>query len=112
VQRLTKIVYVLAFGVLTFAMRSLGEPSRTALVVALGAVGYAGVVALVAQVVNAIDTAPRVWRAALMLIAGTGFATFLFPLPQLAIAFGLVFCGLDVAKHLRPAGVPLPADPA
>jgi hypothetical protein len=112
VERLTKIVYVLAFGVLTFAMRSLGEPSRTAFIVALGAVGYACVVALVARVVNAVETAPRVWRAALMLIAGTGVATFLFPLPQLAIAFGLVFCGLDVVKHLRPAALPLPADPA
>ena len=111
-ERLSKTVYVLAFGLLTFAMRSLAEPGRTALVVALCAIGYAGVVAAVAHVVNAVETAPRVWRAALMLIAGTGFAAFLFPLPQLAIVFGLVFCGLDVAKHLRPAGLPLPADTA
>jgi hypothetical protein len=112
VERLSKTVYVLAFGVLTFAMRSLGEPGRTALVVALCAVAYAGVVAVVAHVVNAVETAPRVWRAALMLIAGTGFATFLFPLPQLALVFGLVFCGLDVARHLRPPALPLPADAA
>jgi len=112
VEQFTKIVYALAFGVLTFAMHLLGEPARTAFVVALAAVGYACVVALVARVVDAVDTAPRIWRAALMVIAGTGFAAFLFPLPQLAIAFGLVFCALDVVKHLRPAVVPVPADPA
>ena len=45
-------------------------------------------------------------------IAGTGLATFLFPLPRLAFVFGLVFCALDVAKHWQPAGVALPAEKA
>ena len=110
-ERLAKPVYVLAFGVLTFAMRSLGETTRTALAVAVGAMLYAGLVALVARIVDAVPRARRLWRAGLMLTAGTGFATFLFPLPQLAILFGLVFCALDVARNWWPAGVAVPADP-
>jgi chromate transport protein ChrA len=112
VERLTKTVYVLAFGVLTFAMRNLGEPTRTALALAVGAIAYAIVVALAARVVNAVERAPRLWRAALMLIAGTGLATFLFPLPRLALVFGLVFCALDVVKHWQPDGLPVPAGKA
>ena len=108
----SKTVYVLAFGVLTFAMRNLGEPVGTALVVALGAMIYAVLVAIVAGIVDAVEPAPRTWRAALMLIAGTGVATFLFPVPQLAIVFGVVVCGLDVLKHLGLARTTLPADPA
>jgi hypothetical protein len=53
-----------------------------------------------------------VWRAALMLIAGTGLAAFLFPLPRLALVFGLVFCALDVAKHWQPDGIAVPAERA
>ena len=111
-ERLTKAVYVLAFGVLTFAMRNLSEPTRTALAIAVGAIAYAVVVALAARVVNAVERAPRPWRAALMLIAGTGLATFLFPLPQLALVFGLVFCALDVVKHWQLDGAPMPAEKA
>ncbi len=107
-ERLERTIYVLAFGVLTFALRTLAEPARTALSVAAAAMVYAALVALAARVVNAVELAPRVWRAALMLIAGTGLASFLFPLPLLAIVFGAVFCGLDVAKHWRPAGLPAP----
>jgi hypothetical protein len=112
VERFGIPVYLLAFGVLTFAMRSLAEPASTAAAVAVAAVVYAGLVALTARLVNAVEFAPRLWRAGLMLIAGTGLATFLFPLPQWAIVFGLVFCGLDAAKHLRPAGLPVPAEEA
>lgn len=104
-ERLTKPVYVLAFGVLTFAMRSLGEPTRTALTMAVAAMVYAALVAIAARIVDAVDRAARLWRAALMLIAGTGLSTFLFPLPRLAFVFGLVFCALDVLRHWQPDGV-------
>jgi hypothetical protein len=107
---ISKPAYVLAFGMLTYAMRNLGEPSRTALFLAIGAVLYAGFVALAARLVDAVPFAPRLWRAALMAIAGTGLATFLFPLPSFAILFGLAVCALDAAKHWRPAGVAVPAD--
>ncbi len=107
-----KPFYVLAFGGLTFAMRSLGEPTRTALALALAAMVYAGLVAVAARIVDAVERAPRVWRAALMLIAGTGLATFLFPLPRLAVAIGLVFCALDIVKHWQATAVALPAEKA
>ena len=111
-DRVAKPLYVLAFGVLTFAVRNLIDPARVALVMAAGAVVYAGLVAVAARIVDAVERAPRLWRAALMLIAGTGLATFLFPLPRLALVFGLVFCALDVAKQWQPAGVTAPADRA
>jgi hypothetical protein len=112
VDRVAKPLYVLAFGVLTFAVRNLIDPARIALLMAAGAVVYAGLVGVAAHFVGAVERAPRLWRAALMLIAGTGLATFLFPLPRLALVFGLVFCALDVAKHWQPAGVTAPAERA
>ncbi len=111
-ERVAKPFYVLAFGVLTFAVRNLIEPARIALLMAAGAVVYAGLVAVAARIVDAVELAPRAWRAALMLIAGTGLATFLFPVPRLAFVFGLVFCALDVAKHWQPDAVALPAEKA
>jgi hypothetical protein len=110
VGRVLKPAYVLAFGVLTYAMRNLGEPPRIALFMAIGAVFYAALVALAARLVDAVPFAPRLWRAALMLIAGTGLATFLVPLASLAVLFGLAVCALDVAKHWQPAGLAVPAD--
>jgi hypothetical protein len=112
VERVAKPFYVLAFGVLTFAVRNLIDPAGIALLMAAGAVVYAGLVAVAARIVDTVELAPRVWRAALMLIAGTGLATFLFPLPRLALVFGLVFCALDVAKHWQPDAVALPAEKA
>jgi hypothetical protein len=112
VERVAKPFYVLAFGVLTFAVRNLIDPARIALLMAAGAVVYAGLVAVAARIVDAVELAPRAWRAALMLIAGTGLAAFLFPVPRLALVFGLVFCALDVAKHWQPDAVALPAEKA
>ncbi len=111
-ERLAKPLYVLAFGVLTFAVRNLIDPARVAPVMAAGAIVYAALVAVAAHIVDAVLRAPRLWRAALMLVAGTGLATFLFPLPRLALVFGLVFCALDVAKHWQPDGVAVPAERA
>ena len=111
-ERVAKPLYVLAFGVLTFAVRNLIDPARVALVMAAGAVVYAALVAVAAHIVDAVERAPRVWRAALMLIAGTGLAAFLFPLPRLALVFGLVFCALDVAKNWQPDGIAVPAERA
>lgn len=111
-DRVATPLYVLAFGVLAFAVRNLIDSARVALIMAAGAVVYAGLVAVAARLVDAVERAPRLWRAALMLIAGTGLAAFLFPLPRLALVFGLVFCAVDVAKHWQPAGVAAPAERA
>lgn len=95
-------VYALAFGVLTFAMRTGGMPLRSALVIAGAAVVYALLVAVTARLVNAVPSAPVAWRAALILVAGTGLATFLFPLAPLALALGIAFCGLELARWWAP----------
>ena len=95
-------IYALAFGVLTFAMRVPGLPIRSAFVIAAAAVVYALLVAVTARLVNAVGSAPALWRAALILIAGTGLATFLFPLVPLAIVLGIAFCGLELARWWAP----------
>jgi hypothetical protein len=99
-------VYALAFGVLVFAMRLPGLPVRAALVVAAAAVLYAVLVAVTARLVNAVESAPTVWRAALILVAGTGLATFLFPLVPLALMLGIAFCGLELARRWAPFRLP------
>jgi len=99
-------VYALAFGVLTFAMRLPGLPLHSALIVAAAAVVYALLVALTARLVNAVGYAPAVWRAALILVAGTGLATFLFPLVPLALVLGIAFCGLELARWWAPFRLP------
>ena len=96
-------VYALAFGVLTFAMHMGGPSTRTAVVIAAGAVLYALLVGITARLVNEVPFARTVWRAALILIAGTGFAAFLFPLAPLAILLGVAFAGLELARRLAPA---------
>jgi chromate transport protein ChrA len=95
-------IYALAFGVLTFAMRMGSLPVRSALAIAVAAVVYALLVAVTARLVNAVSYAPALWRAALILVAGTGLATFLFPLVPLAIVLGIAFCGLELARWWAP----------
>jgi len=97
-------VYALAFGVLTFAMHMGGPPTRTAVAIAAGAVLYALLVGITARLVNEVPFARTVWRAALILIAGTGFATFLFPLAPLAIVLGIAFCALELTRRWTPGG--------
>src|SRR4051812_4415158 len=84
-------------------MHAPGEPTRTALVTAAAAVLYAALVGGTAWIVNAVPFARTAWRAALILIAGTGFATFLFPLAPLAILLGIAFAGLELARRFAPA---------
>jgi hypothetical protein len=98
-----RVIYALAFGVLVFAMHAPGEPTHTALAWAAAAVLYAALVGGTAWIVNAVPFARPAWRAALILIAGTGFATFLFPLAPLAILLGIAFAGLELARRLAPA---------
>jgi hypothetical protein len=99
-------IYALAFGVLVFAMRLPGLPARSALVIAAAAVVYALLVAVTARLVNEVPYAPAVWRAALILVAGTGLATFLFPLVPLALVLGIAFCGLELARWWAPFRLP------
>ena len=101
-------VYALAFGALTFAMHMGGASTRTALVLAAGAVLYAMLVGITAKLVNEVPFAPVIWRAALILIAGTGFATFLFPLAPLAIVLGIAFCALELMRRWTPGRRPAP----
>jgi hypothetical protein len=96
-------VYALAFGILTFAMHISGTSLHAALAMATGAVLYALLVGVIARIVNQVPFAPAAWRAALILIAGTGLATFLFPLAPLAILLGIAFCGLELARRWAPA---------
>jgi hypothetical protein len=98
-----RVIYAVAFGVLVFAMHAPGEPTRTALVTAAAAVLYAALVGAAALIVNGVPSARTAWRAALILIAGTGFAAFLFPLAPLAILLGVAFAGLELARRLAPA---------
>ena len=95
-------VYALAFGALTFAMHMGGASTRTALVFAAGAVLYAMLVGVTAKLVNDVPFARTLWRAVLILIAGTGFATFLFPLAPLAIVLGIAFCALELTRRWTP----------
>lgn len=104
--------YILGFGALTFAMRNLTEPTGAALTIAAGAMLYACLAGIAAHLVEQVPSGRRLWRAALILIAGTGFASFLFPLPQWAVLFGILFCALDAVRHWRPAAVPEPAGDA